>query len=56
MDTNMLNKGKKDEIIKIVYGKHLLSGKFNGYVRCRRGRDRMIVGFTTTGAISAYRH
>jgi len=22
----------------------------------RRGRDRMVVGFTTTSAISAYRH
>jgi len=25
-------------------------------VRGRRGRDRMIVGFTTTYAISAYHH
>jgi len=24
--------------------------------RGRRGRDRMVVGFTTTYAISAYRH
>ena len=26
------------------------------HVRGRRGRDRMVVGFTTTGAISAYHH
>jgi len=25
-------------------------------VRGRRGRDRIVVGFTTTGAISAYHH
>jgi hypothetical protein len=24
--------------------------------RCRHGRDRMVVGFTTTYAISAYHH
>ena len=26
------------------------------YTRVRRSRDRMADGFTTTGAISAYRH
>jgi len=26
------------------------------YLRGRRGRDRMVVGFTTTYAISAYHH
>ena len=26
------------------------------YIRGRRGRDRMVVGFTTTCAISAYYH
>jgi len=26
------------------------------YTRCRRGRDRMVVWFTTTYAISAYHH
>jgi hypothetical protein len=28
------------------------------YIRpmCRRGRDRMVVGFTTTYAISTYHH
>ena len=25
-------------------------------IRCRRGRDRMVDGFTTTCAISAYRY
>ena len=25
-------------------------------LRCRRGRDRMVFGFTTTYAISAYYH
>ena len=25
-------------------------------IRCRRGRERMVVGFTTTYAISAYHH
>jgi hypothetical protein len=25
-------------------------------VRCRRVRDHMVVGFTTTSAISAYHH
>jgi len=26
------------------------------YIRCRRGRDRIVVGFTATYAISAYYH
>jgi hypothetical protein len=26
------------------------------YTRVRRSRDRMVDGFTTTGAISTYRH
>jgi len=29
---------------------------FNNYIKGRRGRDRMIVGFTNTCAISAYHH
>jgi len=29
---------------------------FLGFVGARRGRDRMVVGFTTTYAISAYPH
>jgi len=29
---------------------------FSQYIRCRRVRDRMVVGFTTTYAISAYHH
>jgi len=28
----------------------------NANRRCRRGRDRMVVGFITTCAISAYHH
>ena len=27
-----------------------------GSIKARRGRDRMVVGFTTTYAISAYQH
>jgi len=30
--------------------------KFHSTVRGRLGRDRMVAGFTTTCAISAYRH
>ena len=26
------------------------------YIRCHRGRDRMVVGFTTTYTIGAYNH
>ena len=32
------------------------SGKFKQQIRERRGRDRIVVGFTTTYAISAYHH
>ena len=32
------------------------SGKFEQQIRDRRGRDRIVVGFTTTYAISAYHH
>ena len=32
------------------------SGKFKQQIRDRRGRDRIVVGFTTTYAISAYHH
>ena len=35
----------------IIEKKHLPFG-----TRCRRGRDRMVVGFTSTCAISAYHH
>jgi len=31
-------------------------GRLPSHVGCRRGRDRMVVGFTTTCAISAYHH
>ena len=34
----------------ISYGHNII------YIRGRRGRDRMVVGFTTTCAISAYHH
>jgi hypothetical protein len=59
---------KKYHIIRhVLYGriiKYLIWKKFNTcvvYIRkyntwIRRGRDRMIVGFTTTYAISAYYH
>jgi hypothetical protein len=30
--------------------------RFSTYVRGRRGRDSMVVGFTATYAISAYRY
>ena len=30
--------------------------KYQNLLRGRRGRDRMVVGFTTTCAISAYHH
>jgi hypothetical protein len=30
--------------------------KGHNHMRGRRGRDRMVVGFTTTYAISAYHH
>ena len=43
--------------------KQILNEKINisytpqpNYYRGRRGRDRMVVGFTTTCAISAYHH
>ena len=29
---------------------------FDIYIRSRRGRDRIVVGFTTTDAINAYHH
>ena len=29
---------------------------FDIYIRSRRGRDRTVVGFTTTDAISSYHH
>ena len=35
---------------------HTDLAKMYYFVRGCRGRDRMIVGFTTTYAISAYRH
>ena len=34
----------------------LLNYSFSLYFRGRRGRDRMVVGFTTTYATSAYHH
>jgi len=37
-----------------VYNTHSSHGPFN--TGGRRGRDRMVVGFTTTYAISAYHH
>jgi hypothetical protein len=36
--------------------KNQIKIKYNQKVRTHRGHDRMIVGFTTTYAISTYRH
>jgi len=33
-----------------------LSLIYDNVIQCRRGRDRMVVGFTTTCAISAYHY
>ena len=35
---------------------HVIENKITNTIRGRRGRDRMIVGFTTTCAISACHH
>ena len=39
--------------VHIISVCHLIG---SNYSRGRRGRDRMVVGFTTTCAISAYQH
>jgi hypothetical protein len=30
--------------------------QYQTYTQCRRGHNRMVIGFTTTYAISAYHH
>ena len=40
----------------LCFAYHCLSFSFWSSRRGRRGRDRMIIGFTTTYAISAYHH
>ena len=44
LTTNIIYVNKWEKIISVLY------------TRVRRSRDRMVDGFTTTGAISAYRH
>jgi hypothetical protein len=45
---------ESNSVIKIIVIFHLA---FRAEMTSgRRGRDRMVVGFTTTGAISAYHH
>jgi hypothetical protein len=54
----ILNKGYKNKIIHLVgiFTDLFIKFKSNIYIflRDRRGRDRMIVGFRTTYAISTY--
>ena len=42
-----LQGSENDRVVTIAYHVYM-------YIRGRRGRDRMVVGFTTTYAISAY--
>ena len=47
------------EIANLTYSISIISIKGTNVllnVRCRRVRDHMVVGFTTTCAISAYHH
>ena len=39
-----------------MIGFNVICGVFQYEIRGRRGRDRMVVGFTTTYVISAYHH
>ena len=56
----ILNKGYKNKIIHLVgtFTDLFIKLKSNIYIflRDRRGRDRMVVGFRTTYAISTYHH
>ena len=45
----LMTKYTNSENVKSVYN-------VNVFLRGRRGRDRMVVGFTTTCAISTYHH
>jgi hypothetical protein len=40
----------------LLDGAHIQIYINTNHLRCRRGRDRMVVGFKTTYAISAYHH
>ena len=45
------------ELIEEIYNRQYIHGHvISNNIRGRRGRDRMVVGFTTTCAISVYHH
>jgi len=46
----------KDIYSEIVTLNDINHAQFHSNLRDRRGRDRMLVGFTATYAISAYHH
>ena len=64
---NLTSEGLADDVAVMIFSDHgmteisparsvNLTGENITYLRGCRGRDRMVVGFTTTCAISAYHH